>query len=150
MPKKGEHVRFKNYERKVKSPFMIYAHFDSILASEDTGKQNLDESYTNKYQKHVACSYGYNLVWVDDKFSKPFRSYLGEDTVYYFINTMVKKSKYCINVMKKLFNKKLVMAKKDGADFENSTKCWICDNVFVDGDVKVRAPCHITGKYRST
>ena len=31
MPKKGEYVRFKNYERKVKSPFMIYAHFDSIL-----------------------------------------------------------------------------------------------------------------------
>ena len=103
MPKKGEYVRFKNYERKVKSPFMIHAHFDSILAPEDTGKQNLDESYTNKYQKHVACSYGYNLVWVGDKFSKPFRSYLGEDTVYYFINSMVKKSKYYINVMKKLF-----------------------------------------------
>ena len=26
-------------------------------------------SYMNKYQKHVACSYGYKLVCVDDKFS---------------------------------------------------------------------------------
>ena len=27
MPKKDECVRFKNYERKIKSPFMIYADF---------------------------------------------------------------------------------------------------------------------------
>ena len=30
------------------------------------------------------------------------------------------------------------MTEKDVQDFENSTKCWICDNAFVDGDVKVR------------
>ena len=30
------------------------------------------------------------------------------------------------------------MAKKDDQDFENSTKCWIFDKVYVDGDVKVR------------
>ena len=29
---------------------------------------------------------------------------------------------------------------------ENSTKCSICDNVYVDGDVKVRDHWHITGK----
>ena len=34
MPKKGEYVRFKNYDRKIKSPFMIYADFESILLSE--------------------------------------------------------------------------------------------------------------------
>ena len=26
----------------------------------------------NKYQKHVACSYGYKSVRVHDKFNKPF------------------------------------------------------------------------------
>ena len=40
------------------------------------------------------------------------------------------------------------MTKKDDEDFENSTKCWICDNIYVDCDVKVRDDCHITGKYR--
>ena len=29
----------------------------------------------------VACSCGYKLVCVDDKLSKPFKSYLGEDTI---------------------------------------------------------------------
>ena len=27
MPKKDEYVKFKNYERKIKSPFIIYADF---------------------------------------------------------------------------------------------------------------------------
>ena len=36
--------------------------FESILVTEDNGKQNPNESYTNIYQKHVACSFGYKLV----------------------------------------------------------------------------------------
>ena len=39
--------------KKKKSPFMIYADFEGILVPEDNGKQNSNESYTNKYSK--AC-----------------------------------------------------------------------------------------------
>ena len=87
LPPKCEYIRFKSYDRKVKLSFMIYADFESISVRETNGKQNPDESFTNKYQKHVACSYGYKLVCVDDKFSKTFKSYLGEDVVYNFINS---------------------------------------------------------------
>ena len=38
------------------------------------------------------------------------------------------------------------MTIEDNEDFQNSTKCWICDNSYVDTDVKVRDHCHITGK----
>ena len=34
-------------------------------------------------------------------------------TVYNFINSMIKESKYCSQVMKKRFNRKLVMARED-------------------------------------
>ena len=37
-----------------------------ILVPENNGKQNPEESYTNKYQKHIACSYGYKLVYIND------------------------------------------------------------------------------------
>ena len=40
MSKKDEYVKFKNHERKIKSAFIIYAHFESILVPEDNGKQN--------------------------------------------------------------------------------------------------------------
>ena len=61
---------------------MIYAGFKSILVFVDNGKQNPYEFYTNKYQKHVACSYSFKLVCAYDKFSKPLKSYVGENAVY--------------------------------------------------------------------
>ena len=67
----------------------------------------------NKHQKHITSSYGYKLVCVDDKFSKPFKTYLGKDAVYHFINSMIEESKYCSDVMKKHFNNEVVMTKED-------------------------------------
>ena len=125
---------------------MIYAGFESILVTEDNVKQNPIYCDTNKYQKHVACSYGYELVCVNDKISKSFKSYLGVDAVYNFIIIMIEESKYYSDVMKKNFDKNLVVTKKNDQDFENSTKCWICDNAYFDGNVEVRDHCHITGE----
>ena len=95
--------------RKIKSPFTISADFESILVPEHHGKQSTKEPYANKYQKHIACIYGYNLVSVDDKFSKPFKTCLGKDAVYNFTNSIIEESKYCSDVMKKHFNKELVI-----------------------------------------
>ena len=58
----NEYAKFKNYERKVKSPFTIYGDFEIILVPQDNGMQHPRESYTSKYQKHSACSYGCKLV----------------------------------------------------------------------------------------
>ena len=77
-----------------------------------------------------------------------FKTCLGKDAVYNFINNMTEESKYCSEAMKKHFTKELVMTKEDNEDFTKSPKCWTCDNDYVDTDVKVRDPCHITGKYR--
>ena len=63
------------------------------------------------------------------------------------INGMIEESKFCTTIMKKHFNKELVMTKEDDQDFENSNKCSKCDNVSVEGDGKVRDHCHMTGKY---
>ena len=40
------------------------------------------------------------------------------------------------------------MMKEDNVNFKNSIKCWICDNDYVDNNVKARDHCHITEKYR--
>ena len=123
--------------KETKSPFIIDVDFESILAPEDNGKQNSNESYTNKYQKHVACSHRY----IDDKFNKVFKSYLSKDAVYNFISSIIDESRYCGNVMKNHSNKELVMSKEDNEDFENSAKCRICDNDYVNNDFKERDHC---------
>ena len=106
------------------------ADFESILEPEDNGKQNPNESYADKDQKHVGLSYDYKLVCVDDN----------------FINGLIKENKYYVNTVliwwKKHFNKKPVVAKEDDEDFEKS---WTYD-VYLEGDVKLRDHCHITGK----
>ena len=121
-----------------------------ILVPEFNGNQNPNESYTNKYQKHVAFSYNFKSACADDKFCKPFKSYLGENAIYNFISGLSEVSKYCKDVMKKHFNNKLAMTKEDNEDFENSAKCVICDNDYIDADIKVRYHCHVTGKYRGS
>ena len=49
----------------------------------------------------------YELVCTDDKFIKSFKSYLREDAVYNFVNSMVEESMGYSYVMKKYFNKDL-------------------------------------------
>ena len=69
---------------------------------------------------------------------------------------MIGENKYCSDMMKIHFKKELVMTKEDSKNLKNSAKCWICENVFVDNDVrdnndnndKLREHCHVTGKYR--
>ena len=70
---------------------------------EDNKKQNPNESYRNKYQKHIACSYDYKLVCVGNKFSKPFKTHLGKDAVYNFISSMIEETEYCSDITKKTF-----------------------------------------------
>ena len=67
MLEKGEYVKFKNCERKIKSPFMIYADFKSILLPKSNGKHNPRESYSSNYRKHIACSYGHKLECIFQK-----------------------------------------------------------------------------------
>ena len=67
MPKKGEYIKFKNYERKIKSPLTIYADFESILVPESNGKQNQEESYTNKYCINILLAVmpiNYNVLMI--------------------------------------------------------------------------------------
>ena len=96
----------------------------------------------------LPLSYGYKLKCVDDKFSKLFKSYLGEGAVYNFLSSMIEESKHCSDQMKKKINKELAMTKKYNEDCENSTKCWIYDNDYIDNNLKVRDHCHNTVKYR--
>ena len=44
------------------------------------------------------------------------------DAVYNFVNSMIEESTYCSELIKKHFNKELVMTIKDDKDIKNSVK----------------------------
>ena len=60
MPKNVETTKFENYEKYIKSPFMIYTDSEIFLMPENKKKQKPDVPYKNKYQIHTSCSHGYN------------------------------------------------------------------------------------------
>ena len=136
-------AEFKNYFKQIPVPFKVYADFECNLES----VESYEGSYSKKYQDHIPCSFAYKLVCVDDKFSKSIVVFRGENAAYEFIKAILKEYQYCKKVMKKHFNKNLIMSEEE-EQFQSSNTCWICEKLIDDDDEKVRDQCHITGKVR--
>ena len=108
-------------------------------------------SYTEAYQTHKDCGYGYKVVCCYyDKYSKYTRIYRGENAVYKFMEKMLEEVKYCKTVIKKHFNKPLVMIEVDKQRFKTMDSCHICGEKYTDKVVHIRDHCHITGKFRGS
>ena len=145
-------IDFNNFNKIIPAPFKIYVDFECLLKEVESGNalhSGIHKdcfSYTAKYQDHVPCSFAYKLVCVNDKYCKDVVLYRGKNAVFKFIQSIFKEYSYCRSVMKKHFNKNLVMSAEQNEEFERSNICWICGKIIDDN--KVRDRCHITGKYR--
>ena len=64
------------------------------------------------------------------------------------VEAILKEYGYCKKVMKKHFNKNLIMSEKEEEKFQSSTMCWMFEKLIDDEDEKIRDHCHITGKFR--
>ena len=159
MPKQGENIlKFNNFHKQLPVPFVIYANFEAITKkvqgceqSEEMKNEKNKRSYTEAYQTHKDCGYGYKVVCCyDDKYSKYTCIYRGENAVYKFMVKMLEEVKYCKTVIKKHFNKPLFMTEVDEQNFKTMDGCHICGEKYTDKDVRVRDHCHITGKFRGS
>ena len=159
MPKQGENIlKFNNFHKQLPVPFVIYADLEAITKkvqgckqSEEMEKDKDRRSYTEAYQTHEDCGYGYKVICCyDDKYSKYTSIYRGENVVYKFMEKMLEEVEYCKAVIKKHFNKPLVMTEVDEQNFKTMDGCHICGERYTDKDVRVRDHCHITGKFRGS
>ena len=125
-------INFKKYSRQIPVPFKIYVDFECILKETKVNKENIykNSSYTKKYQDHINCGFAYEAICVDDEFSKDTVVYRGKDRINKFVAMILKEYEYCNNVMKKYFNKNLIMTAEEEEIFQLSNKCWICDKLF--------------------
>ena len=62
MPEADDMVYFKNYHKELAAPFAIFADFEAITEKVHGCQPNADKSYTESYQKHKDCGYGYKVV----------------------------------------------------------------------------------------
>ena len=139
MPKQGENIlKFNNFHKQLPVPFVIYADFEAITRkvqgckqSEEMENEKNKRSYTEAYQTHEDCGYGYKLVCCyRERYSKPIQTYRGENAVYKFMEKMLEEVEYCKAVIKKRFNKPLVMTEDDEQRFRTMDRCHICGNKY--------------------
>ena len=105
MPTKENNIlKFENFHKQQAVPFVIYADFEAITQKIQGCSQKDDKSYTEAYQKHKDCGYGYKLVCCyDDKYSKPIQIFRGKKAVYTFMEKMLDEVKYCKKAILRAF-----------------------------------------------
>ena len=135
---------FKNYFKQIPVPFKIYADFECNLKT----VESYDGSYFKTCQDHVSYSFAFKLFCGDDKFNKTIVVFRGKNVAYEFIKAIFKEFEYCKRVMKKHFNKNLIMSEEEVEQFRSSKTCWICEKLIDNDDGKVRDHCQVTGKFR--
>ena len=150
MPKVGENIlKFNNFHKQQAVLFVIYADFEAIMKKVQGCKPNDDKSYTEAYQTHEDCGYGYKVACCcEDKYSRPIQMYQGENAVYKFMEKMLEEVEYCKGILKKRFNKPLIMTENDELSLKLMDKWHICSKKYTDKDMRVTDHCHITGKFR--
>ncbi|XP_022809457.1 uncharacterized protein LOC111346436 [Stylophora pistillata] len=140
---------FKNHNRKIDVPFVIYADFESILKPLNSAQPFPEKCYTEKKQLHIPVSFCYYIKCsFDDQYSN-LVEYTAksedEDVAQIFVNMLEEEVKA---IYKNHPPKKMIFTDSDAEIFEKATCCWICEEEFEKGDTIVRDHCHHTGKFR--
>ena len=141
MPDEGSHIKFKNHQNQMPVPYVIYADFESLIKPK-TEKAGDKSEITSE---HEGCGFGYQVVRYDGRAEKPV-IYRGKNVIEVFLKHLECEVSNINNIF--AHSKPLVMTEKNKIDYENATKCWICEQEITEKNPKVRDHCHFTGKYR--
>ena len=135
-------LKFKNYHRRKKVPFIVYADFECFVKPIQSCDPDDKESYTKQYQKHEPSSFCYYIRCFDDEVYEPkLVSHTGEDAAQKFVEMLEKDIKEITSIPEK----EMIFGKKEKERFDEETKCWIYNEEFDDD--KVRDHCDFTGRY---
>ena len=110
MPDKGSLIKFKNHNRSIRVPFIVYADFEALVEPINGCEPSDEKSFTNKYQKHKPCSFCYHIKCFDDNlYSQKPVIYRGksedEDISQIFVDMLEKNIKVD-------FAKKMIMTRR--------------------------------------
>ena len=136
LPKKDDaYIEFKNYNKKFKAPFVIYADFESILTK---NKQD-----NNIVHNHVSCSFMFYVVSSFEEYQFTPQFFRGENATNLFLKALLQTKNEIMEILQ--HNKPMIMTDNDTQRHKRALLCHICEKP-LKGD-SVRDHCHITGKY---
>jgi hypothetical protein len=83
---------------------------------------------------------GYQVVCVDDRYTKPPVIYRGSDASKHFLESLLQEEEYIREILDHI--EPLHMTNEDEIAFQNSKQCFICGEEFSMISGKVRDHCH--------
>ena len=140
---KDKWLKFKNYEKQLSSPFVIYADFECLLPKVQSCNPNPEKSSTTPVEKHVPCGYCYKIVSSNPMYSKPAVVYRGKDPVIHFLKALEKEAFDIAKIVKQIQPMKLT--EQDEEAFKSATTCHICSKPL--GTDRVRDHDHMQAGY---
>ncbi|XP_025829967.1 uncharacterized protein LOC112904359, partial [Agrilus planipennis] len=141
-------LKFENYQKRIKVPFVVYADFETVLRPIHTCFHDPNKTATTSTHKHQPHSFAYLMKCsFDDSLSK-FRSYRGPDCANQFVTTLDRDVSDIYHRYLKIVSPMIPLTDEEIRLFSDATSCNICEEPFLDDDVKVHDHCHLTGKVR--
>ena len=153
MPSKDAKIlKFNQYQKSDKAPFIIYADLKCIIEKIDGCKNNPENSFTTKVSEHILSRFSMSTI-------SSFRNIENNHDVY--------RGKYCLKIfceflrehkIKIIYLKKKKMkllTKEQQESYENAKICYTCKEKFENKYLKdkkyrkVRGHSYYTGEYRS-
>ena len=148
MPEPNTYLHFKNYDRQLPIPFVVYADFECFTKPMNSCSPNPKDSYNYNYQKHEPSGFCFYAKGIAGRSIKPIiytKTFEDEDVAKVFVEKLTELTKGIYNDFYRR-SKPLVMNPKTQKEFDAAVKCHICSKEL--GNDKVRDHCHFTGEYR--
>lgn len=136
-------LSFKNYNRKERVPFIVYADLECVLQK----KQRKEDVKSYMYQHHQVFSIAYYVHCSYDKSLSKFRCRRDSDCIKWFVEEL-KELACSVKIILKTNVTMETLSKEQWKKFDSATHCHVCDKPFVQDDIRVRDHCHLTGRYR--
>ena len=137
-------VQFKNIEKQVKAPFIVYADFESLLREMD----DTSGAKSVKYQEHIACSYAYYIVSNVPGIEFQLKEYVGPNAAEHFLNSLQRDlNERIMPIIEK--DEEMIWDDDAKDQFRTATHCYICAKE-LDRETQTisRDHCHFTGRFR--
>jgi hypothetical protein len=156
LPKKGKHhLKFSNYHKQLRLPFVIYCDLESDLINytqqqkDNEADSTFKNSSKNFEQEHIPNSIAAQVVSTISGYNETVVFYNNEEEtcIQQYVKWLLKKEKK-FSYKVRFTNEPIKMTEEDEEDFQNATHCSICHREGFPNGHKVRDHCHLTGKYR--
>ena len=142
MPKKGDILKFKNYYKGERLPFIIYADTEFLINQYKLVKQTLKKVILKNIKSMNQLVFPIILSVLMIMYSVKNLDYTGLDAMQKFVEWLDEDIKIIANIPAK----KMIFGEKEKEQYEKETKCCICKGEL--NNDKVRDHCHFTGRYR--